>query len=293
MTFWLESAAEPEPNTRCTNSTPLPLSSRKIARNRCPVLTEGLPCSRAHSMASSSTCFDSVVKGVSKAFPPEPRPINSSSLVRISGNLKPSCSNARKPTSVASAKMPTSNISVPTKSWAKRLDSPCASITALMVFSVNRSNIIAPLVVHDRALATGPGREKPTFPALPPIDTKPPELFACFPRGAVCFARRARRVEVEVAAATAAATRPVHAAEAPGVGAAIALEGLGCCGCTSPLSEATGWAAARSARALGCECTPALGTSRKARPGGAARAVPSVGAAKISAVFIAPAAPPR
>mmetsp|Transcript_62369 Transcript_62369/g.185793 ORF Transcript_62369/g.185793 Transcript_62369/m.185793 type:complete len:217 (-) Transcript_62369:213-863(-) len=87
-----------------------------------------------------------MVKGISAAVPPCSRPTISSSAALASGSWTPNFNRARQPTSVPSETIPTTSISVSTWSLPSLRDSDCAIITALIVFSVKRSNIMAILV---------------------------------------------------------------------------------------------------------------------------------------------------
>mmetsp|Transcript_66914 Transcript_66914/g.217683 ORF Transcript_66914/g.217683 Transcript_66914/m.217683 type:complete len:292 (+) Transcript_66914:2714-3589(+) len=120
-----------------SNSAPLPLSCCSSASNRCEVLADGLHRVRAQATASSSTCFVEVVNGISTALLRSlwPRPTNSSSSALARTRSTPYLRRAWQPGSDPSARMPTTNISAPTQSSARRFASSCASTMALMARS--------------------------------------------------------------------------------------------------------------------------------------------------------------
>mmetsp|Transcript_3985 Transcript_3985/g.11660 ORF Transcript_3985/g.11660 Transcript_3985/m.11660 type:complete len:472 (-) Transcript_3985:10-1425(-) len=163
MTFWM-------------SLLPFPSFCLSIACSRCAVPTVELPWSLAHSIESSSTCFAPVVKGISSAFPPEPRPTMASNAALASGRRTLNCAKARQPTSVPSETMPTTSISVPTWSLPSLRDSACAIITALIVFSVNRSNIMAVRATAPTCSGRAPGRGAEALATEAPRNAEAPAL---------------------------------------------------------------------------------------------------------------------
>mmetsp|Transcript_58062 Transcript_58062/g.165287 ORF Transcript_58062/g.165287 Transcript_58062/m.165287 type:complete len:204 (-) Transcript_58062:258-869(-) len=67
----------------------------RMARSRCEVPTDELPCERAHSMEFSSTLLAALVNGISSALPPLPLPTTSSSIARASWVRTPRLASAR------------------------------------------------------------------------------------------------------------------------------------------------------------------------------------------------------
>mmetsp|Transcript_39450 Transcript_39450/g.125406 ORF Transcript_39450/g.125406 Transcript_39450/m.125406 type:complete len:329 (+) Transcript_39450:1991-2977(+) len=100
---------------RCPRSfAPGSSSFMMIACSRWAVVTSTLSSLLAQRTASSRICFAPWVKGISAAWPPAPRPTSSWSAARALCSSTPKPCKAEAPTSLPSAKTPTTSISVPT-----------------------------------------------------------------------------------------------------------------------------------------------------------------------------------
>mmetsp|Transcript_71603 Transcript_71603/g.153046 ORF Transcript_71603/g.153046 Transcript_71603/m.153046 type:complete len:349 (-) Transcript_71603:63-1109(-) len=218
----------------------------------------------ASSMPFARKRLAAGVKGISFGTTPSPRPRSSSTAFRASFTVTPNFFITLPVAPAFSPITPTRSISVLTKLWPKRLASSCAIITALIAFSLKRSNII---VIEDRAEpprvgAAGaavmePAREEPmkeetpedTLPTPAPPKAPAPLDVACDTaaaapparprRGTTCARLLARRPKRPKAAAAAAVT-PIAAAEFPvaAVLASVSTSASRSCRSSDPLPAA-------------------------------------------------------
>mmetsp|Transcript_63263 Transcript_63263/g.117693 ORF Transcript_63263/g.117693 Transcript_63263/m.117693 type:complete len:595 (-) Transcript_63263:44-1828(-) len=201
----------------------------KMARRMCDGSIGDAFIFLASSIPALSAAFASAVNGSSVPFCVPLCPMTLSTALRMArrSTLKPF--SVLAPKLEPSATMPTTIISVPTCGWPNLFASSCASITALMAFSSNFSNIMfieesaEPLFCARGACTAGvtdPAMLEPRKPLLrderlaPPLTgaAKPPDVATLLALSAARAILRRGRAEAKLCASLTA--RPATAATA-------------------------------------------------------------------------------